>query len=682
MANKFKAALFASRIHVNNSNGQVSVQDSITLVAETSATKQFAAVSFAIESVAQDSFTNLRILHSTNALVGANQDSEFTDILNKICKCTAIVSQISLSSNICKVELLEKLDLFFYEKVISNIFNRPYKLNDKDTNGQKLIDFLKLHFDFLESDIKDFKVSNQNALRKFAAQKRIVDYDLFWSSPYITDAEKDYCRALGDLDIIMSNSSKDIFKINRRLLHVQYPERSWILNILFGDPSSGKTTFIESLAWLEGAPFVKITGDPTISMTKLIMTVGPENVQKTLTKQDYIDKCKSFGLSDEEVKSLSNKINEMILSSKEVDIQLTQQESIILKSIKHNLPLIVLLDEVNLFTTLLMATLADVITSGYVNVGVHTYKDNGHNVMWFGAYNPDTYKCSPFEGKFRDRALFFCSEMPTQEQLISHKQRKIRASLFGTSSVMSCLQEQLDDVCSSHPEKEEEFRKMFGLLSNVCNSITPSSDSIQWFFDFKVEEILGTNVPSFKEGEFSDYYVTDCQLDTPNNIDKAVERIIILKDKINEHLKFLTKGIDSKNPNSNFSFYIPNRAVDYFIDLIFCFSSVQKAVEFIVYNLIPNGDTVRYNSSANPAKDIANSIVSSLAEDIADLQQFLFTNVNDLEMLNQCAKVYCTKYDGQCWVGDSDSIDLTESNVNSQVNTSDDILDEAEDLLV
>jgi hypothetical protein len=513
--------------------------------------------------------------------------------------------------------------------------------------------------------------------------KKNIDVNLFWKSLDITDPEKDYATPKMDLDICMSNADKDMFKILKRTLFADYSERKWVDNILFGDPSSGKTTMIENLCALFNIPFVKLTGDPNISMTKLIMTVGPDNIQREISKQDYISKCKKRGLSDTEIQALSDKINELILTSKEVDVQLTEQESIILKCIKHGLPLLVLLDEVNVFTTILMATLADVITSGYVNVGVHTYKDAGHNIMWFGAYNPKTYKCSPFELKFRDRALFFCSEMPTQEQFISHKQRKIRASLFGNTSVIRSIQAQVDKLCSTYPEKAEDFQAVFSLVSNVSTATTPSSDAVQWFFDYKVAEVLGTNKPSFKEDEFSDYYINDCQLDSPDNVDKAIERIIILKDHVNDHLKSLTKGIDSKNPDSEFSFYIPNRALDYFIDLIFCFTSVHKAVDFIVYNLIPNGGTVRYNSSLNPAKDIANSITSSLSEEIADLQQFLFSNIDEKEMHDQYLQVITTEFDSQCWINDAESVELTvdEAASSQTEKTSDNILDEAEDLL-
>lgn len=682
MSSKFKAALFVAKVYLNNSDGTQSIQDAMTVVAETSVTKQFAAATFAIERTAADTFANMRILSATNMLVGQAKDAEFNEILKNICLCTNIVSQNSGSNAIDKIELLEKFDLFFFDNEFkSKAFNRPYGLNDKDTNGQKLLDFLTFNFDFAQDSLKDFTLSKQNVSRKFAVAKKQRDFNLFWNSPFISKTEKEYCKTKIDLDICMSNSNKDMFKVLKRTLFAEYPERNWVFNILFGDPSSGKTTMVENLCALYNIPFVKLTGDPTISMTKLIMTVGPENVQTSLNKQDYIDKCKAKGLSDSEIQTLSDKINELIVSNKDVDVQLTEQESIILKCLKHGLPLLVLLDEVNMFTTLLMATLADVITSGYVNVGVHTYKDDGHNIMWFGAYNPNTYKCSPFEGKFRDRALFFCSEMPTQEQMIEHKQRKVVASLFGTSSVLSSIQEQLETLCQDYPDKSEELNLAFNLVSNICLSTTPSSEAVQWFFDYKVNEILCKSVPTFKEKEFSDYYINDCKLDSIDNVEEAVKRIIVLKDKVNELLKTLTRGIDSKNPDSNFYFYIPNRAVDYFIDLIFCFSSVQRAVDFMVYNLIPNGDTVRYNSSSNPADDISKSICNTLSNDIADLQQFLFTNVNDAEIKRQLISVVSTEYDPNCWTPDFEDVDLNTVKVESSSSSSDSILDEAEDLL-
>ena len=276
--------------------------------------------------------------------------------------------------------------------------------------------------------------------------------------------------------------------------------------------------------------------------------------------------------------------------------------------------------------------------------------------------------------------------MPSQEQLIDHKQRKVSASLFGTTSVLSSLQEQLDEIISNNPEKAEQLQAAFNIVTNVCSTTTPSPEAVQWFFDFKVSEILNSYVPTFKEGDFSDYYISDCKLDSVDNVKEAVARIIKLKDKINDSLKTLTRGIDTKNPDNNFYFYIPNRAVDYFIDLIFCFTSVQKAVEFIVYNLIPNGDTVRYNKSTNPAKDIANSITSTLSVDIADLQQFLFTNVNDTEVDNEYSKLLSAKYSRELWVSDDESVEmLSGENVSfTAVNSSStayDPLDEAEDLI-
>ena len=699
MAKKFNAAVFASITCVNNPDGTLSGQDSITIIAETSASRGFSAVTVAVESTPTDTFAYLRILHATNQIAGNNNDSEFQQILNSLILCSNIVPQSMLSSGIAKIVLTEKLDRIFYKDIFKKTFNLPYSLNDKDTNGLKLIDFLKSIdksctldgtdkvFEFLDTDLVDFKRTSNLATRKFAVPRNAIDFNVFWNSLAITPDEKDYCKPRGDLDICMSNSYKDVFKILMRLSHVAYPERNWNLNILFGDPSSGKTTMIENLCFLLGAPFVKLTGDPTISMTKMIMTVGPENVQRTITKSDLINKALSLGFTNADITSMDDEINKTILAlnSKECDVQLTEQESIILKCKKNGLPLVVLLDECNMYTTLLQATLADVITSGYVNVGVHTYKDNPSNIIWFCAYNPNTYKAFPFEGKFRDRALFFCSEMPTQEQIIDHKQRKVSAALFGTTSVLSSLQEQLDEIVSNNPDKAEQLQAAFNLVTNICSSTTPSPEAVQWFFDFKVSEILNSNVPTFKEGDFSDYYLNDCKLDSPANVKEAVARIIKLISKVNELLKTLTKGIDTKNPDSNFYFYIPNRAYDYVTDLIFCFTSVAKAIYFIVYNLIPNGDTVRYNTSLNPAKDIAESITTTLSNEISDLQQFLFTNVNDSEVDSEYSKLLAAKFDPKLWISDDESVDiLSGENVSfTAVNSSaaDDPLDEAEDLL-
>ena len=678
MSAKLSCALFRSRTKVRTeADGTVVYQPSITVVAETSTTKRFAGATVCFKDTPVRTLVVLKA--TVSSIIG---DVEYENIFKGLFSYSAITSTGNFSlSSVDDVELLEKLDIIFYDNTLSKTFTRAYKLNDKDCNGLTLKDFITAEYTFVDTDIQDYVVSKKVS-RKYALPKVQRDYDVFWKSNELTENEKDYCRCKIDLDICMSNADKDMFKVLNRTLTAEYPERNWVLNILFGDPSSGKTTMIQNLCAMMNAPLVKLTGDPTISMTKLIMTVGPENISNTLTKQDYIDKLKSRGLSDSEIDLLDYDINKAVLNSKDVDVQLTEQESIILKCIKHHLPLVVLLDEVNMFTTLLMATLADVITSGYVNVGVHTYKDEGHNIMWFGAYNPNTYKCSPFEGKFRDRALFFCSEMPTEEQLIQHKQRKVVAKLFGNKAILSQLEEKAEALSAEHPEQAKEINDLMTSLSLICQSTTPSSEAVQWYFDYKSKELLEGKELSFNEKEFTDYYINDVTLADVDSIKEATARILVYANKVNELLSKLTKGIDTKNPDSNFSFYIPNRAMDYFTDLIFCFTSVKRATEFIIYNLLPNGNTLRYGNKENPAQDIADSITSSLSIEIQDLQAFLFSDLDTTAIVQALGDLNNVVYDSNLWLLPATGVaDEPEDSSTTTIHYSTrDILDEAEEL--
>lgn len=686
---KMKCALFTSQTKVKKLDGSLAVQRSMTIVMETSMTKCFEAVTVTIDP--KDRSVG-KIISSTNSVVGEARDGEFCDAVCKILSCGVLQPQDKrLSQSIDEIELLEKCDLLFYAPQYSKFFNRPYGLNDKETkavnlNRKSLLDFITANFSFDANKLSDFKFSNKTIYRKFAAKLRHWDFDKFWKSPDISPEEKDYATAKLDMDIAMSNADTDLMKNIKRTVFTEYPERDWVFNILFGDPSSGKTTFVETFCALYRIPFVKLTGDPTISMTKLIMTVGPENVASSLTKKDVIAKCKAKGFTDEEIDALKDEINKLVLSSKDVDVQLTEQESLILKCIKHHLPLLVLLDEVNMFTTLLMATLADVITSGYVNVGVHTYKDEGHNIMWFGAYNPNTYKCSPFEGKFRDRALFFRSDMPAIEQFINHKQRKVVASLFDTTSTLDIIKGKVDDLSITYPEYAEKFATEFNLISNIQKASSPSAEAVEFYFDRKVNEILGKKNLTYNAGEYTDYYLNDCQLATQAEVEGAIDRIIRFIDKCNQALEERTKGIDSKNPDHGFFFQITRRSYDFFIDSIFCYSSVEKALNNYIYNLIPNGGTVKYGSSKDPGADIAKEICTTLASDIEELQIYLFSNLSEVDLNRQLMSVLSCDYNEDTWkdcgVGlDEDVSDAVEVEGEQSASSINEYLEELEDIV-
>lgn len=648
---KMKAAIFASKTLVKYGvDGSPIYQPSFTVVAESSGSQQFAGVTVAYD-ITDSSNIKRVVLKATNSAIVT--DPEFVGMLNALVKChsEAMSAKFSISSP-TDVVLLKKLDIIFLDKDLYKVFNKPYKLTNKDTNGLKLIDFITREFTFNPNDIVDYDV-NKSVPRKLAFDKRVTDWSLTWNSPCLTGVQKDYLKPSFDLDICMSNSNKDITALLLRTMSVVYPERRWVLNILFGEPSSGKTTMIEQLCALYNIPFTKLTGDPTISMIKLIMTVGPE--QKEVTKASIIERLKANGFSDEDVISLDSQINETVIKSNG-SVELTEQESIILICLKNNLPLVVLLDEVNMYTTLLQATLADVITSGYVSVGVHTYKGNPTNIKWFGAYNPNTYKASPFEQKFRDRALFFCSEMPTQEELIAHKQRKVLAKMFGCTGTVADLSDEVAVLKEEHPELSNELDDIYARVSLVALNTTPSPEAVEWFFNYEVDKLLGTTKPSFIEGQFSDYYKSDCVLGTMEEAKEATSRIIKLMDNINDFLKKNTVGIDSKNPDSNAYFYIPNRAFDYFMDIIMCYTSVKKATYSIVYNLIPNGGTVRYGTALNPAKDIAESCCTVLSQEIDELQAYLFTDF-DVKACEQAIKDLTSSciYDSSLWVVPSDT---------------------------
>ena len=632
--NKKQIAIFDSRCVIGiDADGKEIYQQSVTLVCDSSKSKGYFAVSFAKTGVTfvGTSLQSVYLLHSTNYdAADINGDAEYIEIIrNAFPKSTYVDIQMMYTNSVSKVIIDTKEDLLFLDNRFSG-FLSPYRMDDKDTNGVKLIDWFKSQsvFEFSdESKVVDYQLSTSSK-RKFAAKKLDRDFSKTWNSTALSDLEKGYLKVKGDLDVLMSDIDKDMFKAIKRTCTVSYPERKWVLNILFGDPSSGKTTMVQALAKLLNAPLIKLTGDANITLVKMLMIVGPENIVKQLQDAEfYKAKLREAGADEATIESCKDEIAKAILTSKEVDIQLTEQQSILLKLILNNLAGIVFLDEINIFTTILQSTLADVITSGYVNVGIHTYKFNPENIIWFGAYNPDTYKASPFESKFRDRALFFCVEMPTEDEIISHKQRKYLADMFGCSAQIKDIIDKCDNTLADHPELKDDIEKVKEDIKEAADLTTPSGDALKWYSTYRLEELLGCRHNlTFDKGVFTDYYQGDVAIDSDSQMMEGVRRIILLVNKVNVKLKELTKGIDSKNPNRDAYFEICNRSIDYLIDLIFCFSDVDKALKFFIYNLIPNGGTVKFNTSSNPAKDIANTITQTFSIDIEELNKFLFSN--------------------------------------------------------
>lgn len=628
-------------------NGQPVVQPTTTIVYESAATRRFGYVSyFTIDGL------DKRIIKiasaSSNSVAG---DPELQTVIKQIFSGMNIDTSLlaNCTANSGKTTtLLKTYNNVFMLDSFSGL--TKYNFDSTDSVGQTLKDYLDKNFMFEEAEIIQSPVVNNTV--KYAVPRKADDFDLFWNSPDITDEEKQLATAIPDLDISQSNANKTVRKVLERLLYVDYPERKWVFNILHGDPASGKTTMvINDLCAINHIPYVKFTGDPQATIQRMLSIIGPATVNGK--------------------------------------VELTKIESLWLKCLRLNLPLVVVFDEIDLFNTQQMSLLADTITSGHASVGVDNYRNIGNTIRYFGCYNPGTVKSSEFDGKFRDRALFFSIDPIDTATKISHKQRKVKAAM-GQGVNLSKYTDAIDKLINANPSNASKLNNIKDTLAFVCQVCPPSDDALDWYVK-KVQASMSPKPVKFKSGKFTSYYAGDVQLASVDDCLSIYPTIYDYVQFVNDKLYDITRGADTKNSSKNSAFYIPNRAMDYFIDLIFCFHSTLEATRFFVYNMLPGGFTLRTsNTKAGGRVDTAPSdITKSLSQLVekeakkVDLVCFSSTSITDCQKeLTEMTAVNITLEVESALKQTAGTLNtaVNQGNKNISKSYSDDLWDEAENL--
>ena len=290
------------------------------------------------------------------------------------------------------------------------------------------------------------------------------------------------------------------------------------------------------------------------------------------------------------------------------EVKLTLQQSIWLKCFANNLPLVVCFDEANLMKTNQYNTLSAIVSESKANIGVHAYKGS-YSIKYILCWNPDTSNVKSFDGKFYDRMTFIQVEDPSKEDRIKYKTNKILTGMSGSET--NC-----------------------------------SPEALEW------EKELNKNTTSFK-GKF----LGEVTLAPEKERSKAIEVIYNLVEKINNELYTLTKGKDVKNPNKNSYFYISDRNMEYFMDLIFGYRSVNAAVMRIITDTVPGGKTVKLSETSG--KDsmvdtvplmIATQICEKLAGDITSVNNTLFLDIKQDDVDKMKSYIDNLAYVKEAWV--------------------------------
>lgn len=573
----------------------------LTWVGETPSSRGYGYVVFSI-----DHFSKTVIVYAQSNTRLLTQDVKAS--LVKICtpiniKDYAVATDPSLVIGLPQDDLLllEKLDDLFYSSTfISNNFV-SLKLQSRDTNNVHLINYLESIGrcrDEYANPIQLSDVAAPAVVRKWASTRKQVDWNLFWNSSILTDEEKDNCRMDCNLQVAYSNKDRDIRKIIERQFYVDYPSRNWVFNILHGVPGSGKTTMImEDICALNNIPCLYINGDARASINKMIQLVGPsKNAQGV--------------------------------------VELTLEESVWGKCLKHNIPLVVFLDEIDTMNTLELKNLGTLATSGKATINTSHYNNRGKSIYYFGAFNPGSINASEFPDSFDDRLMWFSVPKVSQKEKIDYRVISSNSQL-NISNKQNIIQDylvKLEGMKAEHPELESVISNLSFNFTNI-NLNRCNEDALKWYCDRAIENIIPQPQPvSFKEGEFNNIYIDD--VGTVAYVPEVDAKITKFFDKMNEKLAELTRGIQTTKRNRNSTITIADRCYDVFKDLIFTYSSVKEAFNFTIMNRLPEGFVLNVPGATTKAgvdgapKAIYDALYNYLEKDIEDLHNYLFKTSN------------------------------------------------------
>lgn len=455
-----------------------------------------------------------------------------------------------------------------------------YQKDEKDSSGEKLEDYLN-RIGSVAADLWVEKQVATTTTRKMAFKKKVIDWSKTWNSSYLTQEEKDYLRQTLDLDIWLSNSKRETYQLFSHMIETSYENRDYSAIGLHGNFGSGKSEMIKCYAAEHDAPMLYIACSDMLKIQSIFAKVGP-----------------------------------VLINNK---AELTIQQTILLKCFIHNLPLIVGLDEFNLLQIKESNALAPIITENklFVDAMNTAYKNDG-TIIYVGCWNPDTANAKSLDGKMYDRLLFLNVEDLPKKLMKEYKKRKQIASLFGLQ-------------VSDYTDKLSKLPQ--AIQDKIKNSLTKNPATSKDALDAYIKAVTATPSVAPVKDKFVPHHVNDITLDTPEQVAEARDRMEDLFEKVNGSLYQNTKGIDTKNPNRNFAYYIPERATDYFCDLIMMFSNVEKALDRGISDLLPGGGTLRVGIDAKD-KDtsrvdktpylIAEGITTALSTDIDLLNVWLF----------------------------------------------------------
>ncbi len=498
--------------------------------------------------------------------------------------------------------------------------------------------------------------------RKIAFPKAKINWEETWNSPYLTDEEKVSMFFEPDLDIAMSNEGRDCRKILEKVINTNYFNKNFTAIGLHGNPGGGKTKMVlNDLCALNHIPVVAIPCDPMISVNQLLAQVGPVNQRATIPTKDLVplinklkNKLTILQQNDNPTKEEGEEINSILKTLENISniskeyAELIKTPSILMKCLKYNLPLVVFLDEANVASTQFQNSLAPIISDGL-------YKDGpeiGHNnntIKWVLAWNPNTSNSKTFDGKFFDRINFIQVEDVSSEQRIGYRTRKTIHGMYGSVPDYTEVDTLIKEASLVHPNID------FSKISDRVHKINASKEALSWYTMKEINRLTGLkNNPPV--GKFSEIYLGDVALDTPDEAIKAIKEVDTLATSINQQLYSLTKGKDTKNPDRNSYFYISDRNMDIFTDYIFSYQKVGKAVKRFIFDLIPGGNTVKgYNTSEKTTEDktseaIADLIYNHLESDITKLDNIFFTSISDTDKKTALSKLKDIAFEEKKWV--------------------------------
>lgn len=578
----------------------------LTLVTESKSSRGFGFVVFSIDHRASKSvvvYAQSSVRFLTN---------EVKTLLATLCtpkgaRNYQVVSDPNVNLSLSKNDLLitKKLDNLFFASIFSNEDFTSIPLANRDTNNISLNAYVNTIATLMDTQGNPVTLVDTVApaiTRKWCSQFRDRYWNLFWESDKVTDEEKNICRPPIDVQVAYSNKDRDIRKVIPRVAFtVGFPSRPWSANILHGVPGSGKTTMIiKDICALNNIPCLYIIGDARASISKMIAIVAPTEMPNG-------------------------------------KVELTLTESVWAKALKYNLPLVVFIDEIDTMSSLELKQLGTLMTEGKAVINTTHYKNTSNSICYFFAFNPGSVNSNEFPDSFEDRLMWFSVPKVSEEEQINYRDISYSSQL-NMSSKQSIIQDylaKLETLKGTNPELENKIKNLAlsftSLNLNNCNE-----EALKWFCEEQIKSLTPVQgTVSFKEGKFMDVYAH--QIGTIDYKKEVNTRITKFFNKMNAKLSDLTRGIQKTKRDRNACITIPDRCYDVFVDLIFSYSSVEKAFEFIIMNRLPEGFVLNVAGSTTQAgvdgapKSLYNALHSYMEADIKDLHNYLFNSVNSEE---------------------------------------------------